>query len=185
MENNVKSIKGKLVKIHHPCLICINFYGLESIPAFGKHNEPINEGENKFQNLNPFFIHWPVTFFFCGIRYTPDFYDPKTNTFYEIIGTAGRYYQGQNKMLRARRQIGVKIILCNPKGERFIPRYTKRGKSKLITDLLTIGKYPISDFYQDDYGKTSYSGIKKIIDDQLEEAEPIKSTAYYAERGEW
>jgi len=153
----VKRVNGKAIIIHSPLLRGIDFFGLKVLPIYGGHGEPENDGEKKFQELNPTFIHWPVTFYFSGRQYTPDFYDPYTNTFYEIIGTSQRYYQGQSRMLSARRLIGAKIVLCNPMGERFIPRFkTRVRKSIPINELKTIGKIPASEYLQDDFGKITY-----------------------------
>ena len=154
----MRRVNGKAIKINSPELMEIDFYGLKVIPIYGGHGEAENEGEKKFHKLNPTFIHWPVTFFFSNTQYTPDFYDRGTHTFYEIIGTAARYYQGQSRMLSVRRLIGAKIVLCNPKGERFIPRFKARNKkSQTIDKLITIGHVPASEYFQDDYGQTSYS----------------------------
>ena len=153
----MKGVNGKAIKINSPDLMEIDFYGLRVLPMNNGHGEAENDGEKKFQELNPTFIHWPVTFYFSNTQYTPDFYDPEAHTFYEIVGTATRYYQGQSRMLSVRRLIGAKIVLCNPKGERFIPRFQHRGKSTPINKMKTIGKLPISEYLQDDYGKTSYA----------------------------
>jgi len=153
----MKRVKGNAIIIHDPRIMDVDFYGLRVIPIYGGHREQDNEGETKFQELNPSFVHWPVTFYFSNTQYTPDFYDPETHTFYEIIGTRTRYYQGQSRMLSVRRLIGAKIILCNPIGERFIPRFkTRVRKSMLITEIKTIGHTPAIEYFQNDYGKTKY-----------------------------
>ena len=37
-------------------------------------------------------------------RYTPDFYDPKTNTFYELVGSYGTFTKNKYKIARFRTQ---------------------------------------------------------------------------------
>ena len=149
-------IKGKGIKVHNSELLGTDFYDFKAYLSRGGHRELENNGERKFMESNPTFYHWPVTFYFSGTSYTPDFYVKETHTFYEIIGTATRYYQGQNKMLRVRRIFGARIILCNPEGIRLIPRFFKRGRSYLIYELKTIGSIPASEYCQDDHGQTTF-----------------------------
>ena len=155
-------IKGKAIKILNPALLEIDFYGLKVLTISGSYGEKENEGERQFQKANPSFVHWPVTFYFSGIQYTPDFYDPETHIFFEIIGTSQRYYQGQNRMLRARRWIGAKIILCTPEGERLIPRFKHGERSYPINKIVKVGQSPIATYFQDDYGKTIYTNKKEV-----------------------
>jgi hypothetical protein len=117
----------------------------------------INNGETTFQERNPYFIKWPLTFFFSNTQYTPDFLDPYSNTFYEIVGTRQRYYQGQNRMLRARKWFGVKIVLCQPDGETLIPRIKHGGYSYPINKVKTFAGHPISEYAQEDNGKSTYT----------------------------
>jgi hypothetical protein len=121
-------------------------------------NEGIaNIGENTFQRNNPTFIKWPVTFFFQHTQYTPDFLDYKTSIFYEVCGNASRYYQGQNKMLRARKWFGVKIILCRPDGKILMPRVFSGGHSYLISKMNRWGRHSMGDYLQEEYGLNTYN----------------------------
>lgn len=147
----MKKINGKAIRIHDPKLIGIDFFGLPVIPIHGGHREMENKGERIFQEANPTFIHWPVTFYFGRVEYTPDFYDPKTHTFFEIIGTSQRYYQGQNKILRLHNHIPlIKLMICKPNGEALPIRYTTRGKSKRLDGPIIVGGHLMGESYFED-----------------------------------
>ena len=43
-------------------------------------------------------IYEPCVFKFKGLKYRPDFYDPDTNEFIEIVGTRQRWHQNRDKL---------------------------------------------------------------------------------------
>jgi hypothetical protein len=131
------------------------------INGFKKTNPP-NIGEEIFQGKYPNCIKWPFTFLFYRGEYTPDFWDPKENCFYEVIGTSARYYQGQNKALVLRKALNVKLVFCKPDGTVLMPRFKARGKSYLITGSKRFSSHaPNSDYTQETEGLISYG--KKIL----------------------
>lgn len=55
--------------------------------------ELTNVAEMDFHKSNDGLYYHPSCFHFNGEKYSPDFYDPATNTFFEIIGTRQRKSQ--------------------------------------------------------------------------------------------
>lgn len=66
-----------------------------------------------FAQLHPTFSYEPTIFRINGTKYIPDFYDPKENCFYEIIGSRQRFEQLKNKLRKFRECYPeIKLIVC-------------------------------------------------------------------------
>ena len=80
---------------------------------FYQHKAEILFGQN-----HPTFIYQPATFDLRISKYTPDFYDPILNIFYEVIGSRQRFEQLRRKLIEFREKFPViKLKVCRSNGE--------------------------------------------------------------------
>jgi hypothetical protein len=118
--------KPASIKRFSTCLHCYNQIRnagrLSSKAEFIKSDRTLNKYEHRcevvFAQTHPSFFYEPVIFHVNGERYTPDFYDPTENIFYEIIGTRQRFSQLRHK-LEVFRTLYPNICLevCSPDGK--------------------------------------------------------------------
>ncbi len=57
-----------------------------------------HSSEITFAQKHSFCLYQPASFNLGMTKYTPDFYDPRENIFYEIIGTRQRFHQLKDKL---------------------------------------------------------------------------------------
>lgn len=109
-------------------------------PHMTKNGLIIEHGsEITFARLFPNFIYWPANFKVRGDskNYSPDFYDPEGNVFYEVIGTFQAYHANKGKIEEFRKifpKIILKLVMAD--GSEFIPgepsKYTFERKIKKV-----------------------------------------------------
>lgn len=77
-----------------------------------------HKAEVFFAQNHPGFIYEPAIFHLHDTRYEPDFYDPRSNTFYEVIGSRQRYHQLKSKIALFRVLYPeIKLEICHPDGK--------------------------------------------------------------------
>lgn len=77
----------------------------------------------------------PIRFDLGDTTYTPDFYCPDDNTFYEVIGTPCAFYLNRNKYKRLQDEYSdIKFKIVKPNGTDFISmkKFKKNKKLKSI-----------------------------------------------------
>jgi hypothetical protein len=80
------------------------------------------------------FVYQPATFHFNGISYTPDFYVPKDQTFYEVIGTRQAYSLTRQKInLLEKVYPFLKICIVNPDGTNYESRPIRKSIEPLVS----------------------------------------------------
>jgi len=84
------------------------------------------------------FVYQPAVFHFNGISYHPDFYIPKDQIFYEVIGTRQAYSQIRQKIEILKNIYPfLKILTVNPDGTPYKYRDAK-GKTLGPHDLISL-----------------------------------------------
>jgi hypothetical protein len=77
-----------------------------------------HKAEILFSQSHPSCLYQPTNFYFNGGRYTPDFYDPMNNRFYEVIGSRQRFEQLKYKIKKFREIFpNIDLILCYSDGK--------------------------------------------------------------------
>lgn len=88
-----------------------------------------NRAKISFAQKNPTLIYQPVIFHLIGENYSPDFYDPIKNIFYEIIGTRQRFSQLFPKLEKFKEIFpNISLIVCDGNGISY--------NSKIVPDLI-------------------------------------------------
>lgn len=89
----------------------------------------IFDSEKKFHSLFPNMLFHPVNFYFNESRYSPDFYDPQENVFYEVSSSPQAFYfQKRNIEKMSKYFPKIKIVVVKPDGSKYISRPRKEGK---------------------------------------------------------
>lgn len=67
------------------------------------------------------FAYEPICFKLKKSRYTPDFYCPDNDTFYEVIGTRQALHASKNRIIKFLTEYsGIKFRLVRPDGKNYI-----------------------------------------------------------------
>lgn len=76
-----------------------------------------HEGEKNFSRSHPGMPYHPANFYFNGTKYSPDFYDPVRNVFFEVAATRQAFHQIKNKINEMKKHFPrVLIRVVNPDG---------------------------------------------------------------------
>jgi len=75
----------------------------------------LNFVKNYFAHNN--WIYHPTTFRLNGTTYQPDFYDPESNVFIEVVGTRQAYHANKNKYHQMKKLFPlINFIICKEDG---------------------------------------------------------------------
>jgi hypothetical protein len=70
-----------------------------------------------FGQGHPTFLYQPANFYIDDTKYSPDFYDPLHNEFFEVIGSRQRFEQLKDKLRRFKELFPkIKLNVCSPNG---------------------------------------------------------------------
>lgn len=79
-----------------------------------------HRAEIKFAQMNSSLIYQPATFHLPKFSYTPDFYDPLNDIFYEVVGTRQAFHQSKMKLKELNKFFpNIKLLIVNPDGTFF------------------------------------------------------------------